>query len=276
MKLIRYLTILGIVALLIGCSASVPPQELVDARQAYQKASNGQATQLVPAELHKAKLALTAAEKSFQEDPNSFTTRDLAYIADRKAKIAEGLANSPIEKAATEKANKDFETTQAEIIKSGQIDLAASEKEALIKSEQLEAEQNARLAAEAALAKLEAKEDERGLVITLSGSVLFASNESTLLPAAQNKLSEVAQALLESKERRVTIEGHTDSQGSTDHNMVLAQNRADAVRSYIISRGYPSHLIYAQGIGEGRPIADNNSAEGRANNRRVEIIIDRK
>lgn len=186
-----------------------------------------------------------------------------------------GLAGSAAEKAATEKANKDFEITQTEILKSSQEDLAASEKEALIKSEQLAAEQKARLVAEAALSKLEAKEEERGLVITLSGSVLFASDESTLLPAAQTKLNEVAQALLASKERRITIEGHTDSQGSTDHNVVLAQERAEAVRSYIVSRGYPSNLVFAQGIGEGRPIADNNSAEGRANNRRVEIIIDR-
>lgn len=276
MKLMRYLIVIAIAAIFVGCSASAPPQELVEARQAYQHASNGQAAQLVPAEVHKAKVALDAAERSFQEDPDSYITRDLAYIADRKSKIAVGLAGSAAEKAATEKANKDFQTTQTEIIKSGQEDLAASEKEALIKSEQLAAEQKARLAAEAALAKLEAKEEERGLVITLSGSVLFASNESTLLPAAQSKLNEVAEALLTTKERRVTIEGHTDSQGSTDHNLVLAQKRADAVRSYIVSRGYSSNLIFAQGIGEGRPIADNNSAEGRANNRRVEIVIDRK
>jgi len=276
MKLIQYLIIVTFVGLIIGCSASAPPVELVNARQAYQQASSGQAAKLVPAELHKAQVALAEAEKAFQDDPDSYTTRDLAYIADRKAKIAEGLASSAAEKASTEKANKDFETTQAEIIKSGKEDLAASEKEALKKSEQLKAEQNARLAAEAALAKLEAKEEERGLVITLSGSVLFASNESTLLPAAQNKLNEVTDALLASKERRITIEGHTDSQGSSSHNMNLAQKRADAVRSYIISRGYPSNMIFAQGIGEGRPIADNNSAEGRANNRRVEIIIDRK
>lgn len=276
MKLIQYLIIVTFVGLIIGCSASAPPVELVNARQAYQQASSGQAAKLVPAELHKAQVALAEAEKAFQDDPDSYTARDLAYIADRKAKIAEGLASSAAEKASTEKANKDFETTQAEIIKSGKEDLAASEKEALKKSEQLKAEQNARLAAEAALAKLEAKEEERGLVITLSGSVLFASNESTLLPAAQNKLNEVTDALLASKERRITIEGHTDSQGSSSHNMNLAQKRADAVRSYIISRGYPSNLIYAQGIGEGRPIADNSSAEGRANNRRVEIIVERK
>ncbi|MCF8243410.1 MAG: OmpA family protein [Melioribacteraceae bacterium] len=274
MKSIKYLIITAITAILIGCSASTPPQELVNARQSYQKASQGQAVKLVPAELHKAEIALASAERAFRDDPDSYSTRDLAYIADRKAKMAEGLANSAIEKAATEKANKDYETEQAEIIEDSKEDLAAAEKKTALKTAQLAEEQRARIEAEAALAKLAAKEEERGLVITLSGSVLFASNESVLMPAAQNKLNEVADALLATKERKLTIEGHTDSQGSSSHNMDLAQKRADAVRSYIVSRGYPSNMIFAQGIGEGRPIADNNSAEGRANNRRVEIIID--
>ncbi len=161
------------------------------------------------------------------------------------------------------------------ILKSAKEDLANSEKEAKLKTEQLGLEQKARFEAEAALAKLAAKEEERGLVITLSGSVLFASNEWVLMPAAQNKLNEVADALLKTKERKLTIEGHTDSQGASNYNVELGQKRADAVRSFIISRGYPGNMIFAQGIGEGRPIADNNSAEGRANNRRVEIIIAR-
>ena len=276
MKHIKYFIVIAFVGMLIGCSASVPPPELVNARQAYQKASMGQAAQLVPAELHKAQIALAAAEKAFLDEPNSFNAKDLAYIADRKAKMAEGLAASAVEKAATEKANKDYQTTQTEILKNTKEDLVVSEKEAILKAEQLASEQKARLDAEAALAKLEAKEEERGLVITLSGSVLFASNESALLPAAQNKLNEVAEALLTTKERKLIVEGHTDSQGSTSHNQILSQKRADAVRSYIISRGYPSDLIQAYGIGEDRSIANNNSAEGRANNRRVEIIVGRE
>jgi len=146
--------------------------------------------------------------------------------------------------------------------------------------EQLSIEQQARIDAEKiaadALAKLGAlKEEERGLVLTLSGSVLFASNESTLLPEAQNRLNQVADALLVTKEKQLIIEGFTDSQGSSDYNIALSQRRADTVRSYLISRGYPSALINTQGIGEERPVADNNSAEGRANNRRVEIVVER-
>jgi outer membrane protein OmpA-like peptidoglycan-associated protein len=269
MKLMTYFIAIVFAGLLIGCSASAPPQGLVDARLAYQQASTGQAGKLVPAELHKAKTALDLAEKSFLDDPDSYMTLDLSYVADRKSKLAEALAITFAEKVATENAKKEYEVTQAEIMKNT--------------TEQLSIEQKARIDAEkiaagalADLAKLAAiKEEERGLVITLSGSVLFASNESTLLPAAQDRLNKVADALLVTKERQLKIEGFTDSQGSSEYNLVLSQKRADIVRSYLISRGYPGNLIQANGIGEDRPVADNTSAEGRANNRRVEIIVDR-
>lgn len=266
MKLIKYFITLAFAGLLVSCSASLPPQELVDARLAYQIASTGPAAQLVPAELHKAQVAMDLAEKSFLEDPDSYLTRDLSYVADRKSKLAGALAVTFAETAATEKAKKDYEVTQAEIVKNT--------------TEQLSIEQQARIDAEliaaAALAELAAvKEEERGLVITLSGSVLFASNESTLLPAAQDRLNKVADALLVTKQKQLIIEGFTDSQGSSEYNIALSQRRADAVRSYLISRGYPGDLINTQGIGEERPVADNNSAEGRANNRRVEIVVER-
>ena len=268
MKLMIYLTTLIFAGLLVSCSASLPPSELVSARQAYQQASTGQAAQLVPAELHKAQIALDAAEKSFKEDPDSYRTRDLAYVADRKSKIAEALAVTAAENAATAQAKKDYEATQAEIMKKTNDQLAIAQKA------QLDAEKAA-ADAQADLAKLAAvKEEARGLVITLSGSVLFASNQSTLLPAAQDRLNKVADALLVTKERKLTVEGYTDSQGSASYNMVLSQKRADVVRTYLISRGYPGDLIQARGIGEENPIANNNTAEGRANNRRVEIVVD--
>jgi outer membrane protein OmpA-like peptidoglycan-associated protein len=270
MKIMKYFILLAFAGLLISCSASMPPQELLDARLAYQQASTGQAAQLVPAEVHKAKTALEIAENSFLKNPNSYLTRDLSYIADRKSKLAVALAVTFAENTATEKAKKDYEVTQAEIVKRT--------------TEQLSIEQQARIDAEliaanalADLAKLAAvKEEERGLVITLSGSVLFASDQSTLLPAALDRLNKVADALLITKERNLTVEGFTDSQGSYEYNMKLSQNRADVVRSYLISRGYPGNLIQSHGIGEDRPVANNNSAEGRANNRRVEIIIDHR
>jgi outer membrane protein OmpA-like peptidoglycan-associated protein len=113
------------------------------------------------------------------------------------------------------------------------------------------------------------------MVITLSGSVLFATNQSALLPGAQARLDDVAGALMAAKERNVLVEGHTDSRGGRDANIALSQRRAEAVRSYLMSRGYPSDKIAARGIGQERPVAENGTAEGRANNRRVEIVVER-
>jgi outer membrane protein OmpA-like peptidoglycan-associated protein len=269
MKSSRFLILIPCAALIAGCAATLPPPELIGARQAYQHASTGQAATLVPAELHKAQDALAIAEKSFLDEPKSVRTRDLSYIADRKAKLAEALATTAAENLATAKAKKDYDAAQAEIVKNTKQSLATSE-QARIDADKRTAE------AQAELVKLAAvKEEARGLVITLSGSVLFASNKSELLPAAQDRLKQVADALMATKERKITIEGHTDSRGTSSHNQELSQQRADAVRSFIISRGYPGTLIVAQGIGKDRPVADNASAEGRANNRRVEIIVDR-
>jgi OOP family OmpA-OmpF porin len=95
------------------------------------------------------------------------------------------------------------------------------------------------------------------------------------LSSAQVKLDQVANALLSVSARNIIVEGHTDSRGSESYNQGLSQRRADAVRNYLVQRGYPSDRIQSRGKGEGSPIADNASSEGRANNRRVEIIIER-
>lgn len=119
------------------------------------------------------------------------------------------------------------------------------------------------------------REEARGAVITLSGRVLFASDQSKILKRAQDQLSRVADALLEMNERRLTIDAYADATDSTNHKQELSQERANAVRSYLIARGYPGDLIQAQGFGEKSPIAGNASAEGRADSRRVEIAISR-
>ena len=112
------------------------------------------------------------------------------------------------------------------------------------------------------------------MVITLSGGVLFASNKSDLLPSARLKLNEVADALLkQDSESKIVVEGHTDSQGGAAHNQQLSQRRAQAVRDYLVTRGIAQDRITAEGFGVTRPVAENTSSEGRANNRRVEIVV---
>jgi outer membrane protein OmpA-like peptidoglycan-associated protein len=296
MKIDKLLTFVICAGLLAGCAATVP-RELVNAREAYQRVSTGATAQVAPAELHIAHVALTKAEQSFLKNSGSFETRDLAYIAQRRAEIAEVTASISIEQKNQSLAGIEYQETQGRIVADTKLDLnqargdlaaselngeitadqlAASERNGEITANQLAASQKLAADSQAALARLAAVRDEpRGTVITLSGSVLFASDQVTLLPQARTRLDQVAEVLLTLSERNITIEGHTDSQGTETHNLELSQGRADAVRNYLTQRGYQPDRIQAHGMGEGRPIADNGNPEGRANNRRVEIIIER-
>ena len=283
----------------IAC-ATITPIELTNARVAYARASSGPAAQLLPADLHKARVVLDAAEKSFVDEKASQNTIDLAYIADRTIQTVEAQARTALAEQTLTKAKQDYLDKQAQSAKKTQATLvktrqqltdaqrgqaqeaeqlgvaraardeadtkaAASEQRALA-SEQKTTEAND------ALAKLAAKDEERGRVITLSGGVLFRSNDATLLPGAETRLDEVAVALI-ANGQPVGIEGYTDSRGSQSRNMDLSQRRAESVRSYLIARGLSADQVVAKGMGPDRPIADNSSAEGRANNRRVEIVV---
>lgn len=273
-------------ALFAGCSHQ-PPTELVSARLAYANASLGPAAELAPADLHIAQQSLAVAEQAFADDPRAYHTMDLAYVAQRTSQKADALGRLALEQQKTERAKDEFTTTQTAIMKDTRAELAVSKasgaetKVALAGTEAaLASSESARLAADkrtlAALAALAStKEEERGLVITLSGSVLFRSDEASLLPESETRLDQVATALLETQDRKLVIEGHTDADGEEAYNMDLSQRRADAVRHYLVGRGYDPELISSNGIGEARPIADNGTPEGKANNRRVEIIVSR-
>jgi len=274
---------LASVLVLVGCGSTLPPKELVDARAAYQSAAKGPAAQQSPAELHTAKQALDQAERSFSDDGDSPATKDYAYVAIRRSQIAEASALTLIAQKDREAADRDYQNLTGEQLRSAQRELSTTKQNLEKTSEQLAAEKAAREAAEKkaaqALADLQkiaaVKQESRGMVITLSGSVLFASNESTLLPAAILKLNEVADALIKGNpDSNITVEGHTDSQGQRQYNMDLAKKRADAVRDQLVARGVAADRIHSSGVGPDRPIADNKTAEGRANNRRVEIIVE--
>ncbi|HEY3359696.1 MAG TPA: OmpA family protein [Polyangia bacterium] len=287
--------LLGAVALGGGC-ATVVPIELANARTAYMRASMGPAAQLAPAEVHKAKAALDQAEQAFGDEPTAQRTRDLAYVAERKAQLAEALAASAGDEKRKAQAQVELQATQSQKMQetkgelsSARRDLAASERgrageaQARVTADQgrvaaeakaAAADERARLSAKALADFASVKQEPRGMVITLSGSILFATDRATLLPAAQDRLNQVAEALLSIRERAVLVEGHTDSRGSASHNLDLSQRRADAVRTFLVSRGYMADRIQARGIGKARPVSENDTADGRANNRRVEIIVE--
>lgn len=272
----RKTTILAVSTILIGCGATLPPKELVDARAAYQTAAKGPAAQQSPAELHVAKQSLDQAERSFNDEGDAPQTKDFSYVAIRKAQLADASARAALAVKEKEALEREAQNVQADQLHKTRGELAKTQ-------DQLTKEKAAREKAEREAAQAMAdlkriadvKNESRGMVITLSGSVLFPTNESTLLPAAMVKLNEVADALIKGNpDSNITIEGHTDSQGQRQYNMDLSHKRAESVKGQLVSRGVAGDRIKTVGVGPDRPIADNKSAEGRANNRRVEIIVE--
>ena len=246
MKYLAYLIVLTSAGLMIGCATSLPLPELLTARQAYRHASESPAADLAWQQLHEANLALAAAENSFQYAPQSYRTRDLAYIADRKARKAEALGMAALMNTRSIDARNAIPVMQATSVERDDLDELGS-----------------------------VTEEARGLVLTISDSLLFASTKSSLLPSARNRLNQVTDVLLAAKNRRLTVEGHTSLTGSFNDSQDLSQLRADAVRSYLILRGYPRDQIMAHGIGNAHPVAESDSTAGRSGDGRIEIIAER-
>ena len=281
---------------LLSSCATVAPNELVDARNAYSASSNGLASQLTPTDLHDAKTVLDQANSEFERNGDSLAVRDTAYVALRKVELADAKARTEADHRAIAEAVKQGVVVRDNQVKYSQAALAET-REALRGERSTNAAQGAELqrtasqlaseseARQMTQTRLDAamkdlhtiasvRDEARGVVITLSGSVIFASGGYTLLETAKAKLDQVAEALKDqSEEKRMTVEGHTDSMGSEASNQRLGQNRANAVRDYLVSRGVDGTKLIAVGMGATRPILDNSNAENRANNRRVEIVI---
>jgi outer membrane protein OmpA-like peptidoglycan-associated protein len=291
---------------LSGCVTTAPAQ-LVEARAAYETSSKGIASKLTPTELYDAKKVLDKAEIELTSNGDTLVCRDYAYIALRKIALADVKARTEADRQSIAEAVKagvkvrdtQVKNTQAalstareQLVNERRTNAAATSelsaantaqaRELEKSASQLEVEKQARLSAEAKLdgamkdlaAVAAVKEEARGLVITLSGSVLFASGKHALLNTAMTKLDQVAEALkAQDSEKRMTVEGHTDNTGSDATNQTLSLNRAEAVRDYLVGRGVDSTKITAVGLGSRKSITDNKTAPNRANNRRVEIVI---
>ena len=261
-------------SLAVGCAHN-PPKELLDARSAYKQAAGGIATKETPAQLHTAENALKLAEETFDKDGDSEHVRDLSYVAMRKAQFAEVQARVQQNENRLAQLEANMSQAQARELAKLRGDFSAQQQQlAASEAARKEAEQRAAQAAADLQRIASVKQETRGMVITLSGEVLFTSGKAELLPAAQAKLTEVANALTQQNpDANIVVEGHTDAQGSQTFNLDLSTRRAQAVRDYLASHGVAPDRITAQGLGFSRPIADNKTAEGRANNRRVEIVV---
>jgi OOP family OmpA-OmpF porin len=261
---------------ILAC-AHEPPAALVAARNDYRQAAADpivQSKAAVP--LYEAKQALDRADRAFENDAEDDEVAHLAYLASRRAEIAEALGMREAAAEQTERLGEergevlldartqeaDAQRRQAEMAR---IEAGAAEREREAASQRAE-----ELARE--LEELQAKPTERGLVLTL-GDVLFDVDRAELKPGAELHLSRLVDFLQQHTERNVLIEGHTDSTGSVEYNLDLSRRRAEAVRSFLVGRGVAPTRVATEGYGLARPIASNGTVAGRQQNRRVEIVV---
>jgi outer membrane protein OmpA-like peptidoglycan-associated protein len=212
------------------------------ARADYQQAANDPAVRTdASADLFAAEKLLQKAETSWQEDQDTDETDHLSYLTSRKVDLARATASQAASKRAFEELSGQKD----------QIRLKAREAE---------------------IERLKAKKVPHGILVTL-GDVLFDTARSDLKPGSLQNIYPLVEYLKEYDETMVKIEGHTDSQGSSDYNAELSQRRAEAVRNFLVTNGIAPERITAQGMGEDYPVATNSSAAGRQQNRRVEVTI---
>jgi outer membrane protein OmpA-like peptidoglycan-associated protein len=280
-RIVKGLLIAGAGTLGACATPQPPPAALLQARQAYQMASNGPAAKQEPEQLKQAQQTLNEAEEAAKQDPSSQKAYDLSYIALRRIETTMVRGNALESHAMRRRADQQLAAAMArqegaqtsEQLRSTQAQLAQAQRELETQrmSQQQSQAQTQELAQQLAdIAKV--RREQRGIVVTLSGSVLFPTGKSTLLPASRRGLDEVAAALARTPQQ-MTVEGHTDSRGPEQMNQTLSERRANAVVAYLANKGIPRDRMHAEGMGEDQPVADNSTAEGRANNRRVEIVL---
>ena len=191
------------------------------------------------------------------------------------ATTAEDAQRALEEKEVAEQ--KEAESARAAVLSAEEADQArrlaesrASEAEFARREAELASQQITSLTRQ--LENLQLRETESGVVVTL-GDVLFATGQAQLVEGGQSSLEEVVDLLQTEPDKKIRVEGHTDSRGDAAANLLLSEQRAQAVRDSLINLGVDPERITAMGMGEDFPIASNDDEDGRARNRRVDVIL---
>ena len=277
----------AIVLLLAACATTSPQSEsaLAQAQTAVRTLEvDPLAAQTAGKPLQDARDSLAAAEKAQQDHRPPDEVVHLAYLVRRHAEVGEAMiaetrAQQQIAAAQTRRdqvlmaaRERDAAAAQQQAL-SAQAQAAAAQSQAAAARNQASAANDEAAAAREQLIALQAKQTERGMVLTLGSNVLFDTGSDVLKPGADDALNRVAQFLQGQTNVKLRIEGHTDSRGSSSYNEALSQRRADAVYHALVRRGVDSARIDAVGRGMELPVATNDTAEGRQQNRRVELIF---
>jgi outer membrane protein OmpA-like peptidoglycan-associated protein len=301
----RFLAGLLPLAVVAGCASAEVEQaakaQLGRAQTAYRQAQSDPSVQAY------AQLQLADAQKAFQAAEQAKTPEEmqqLGYLAERKAQIASTVgATRKIEqdtqqlsketgdillqkrerelraargeaddaRKAAEARARDAETKAREAEQArAQAESARAQADAEAKARAAEQAKTATLTRE--LADLKAQQTERGLVLTV-GDVLFATGKAEIASGGLRSINKLAEFLKQNPKRNLLIEGYTDNTGSEDFNLGLSQRRADAVKDALTSKGVASDRITTKGYGPKYPVVANDSAAGRQQNRRVEVVV---
>jgi outer membrane protein OmpA-like peptidoglycan-associated protein len=292
--------------LLTGC-ASVPQQdaEFDQAQAAYATANNDpKVAQAAPEQLRQASIALEQSKKLRKDGAPQADVDHYAYLSIQQVAIAQQLTAADADQAyikqAGEQRNRVLlqasqqQTQQAQTrandadaraqqsqqqaqdanaqAQQAELQTAAATAAAATATAQTQQSQDQNAALQQQLADLNAKQTERGIVLTL-GNVLFDTNKSGLKDGSTYSLDKLALFLRDNPNRHVMVEGYTDSTGNVDSNLDLSRRRADSVRSVLSDDGVNQQRIVTTGYGVQYPVATNDTMSGRQLNRRVEIVI---
>lgn len=285
-----------------------PPKELVDARLAIQDAKAANADKRATRTYDSAAANLDVANKSWEKDHDASAVLHQARLAEAEARKAQYAAEAQMTEETIRgdtdrKARHEIALRDAELAllrKRGQEAelermkaLAKEQEQALLDAKEKLADEQARAEqAEREVARLRAEheksraelattlsrlakvhEESRGIIVTLPGNIFFDVNKADVKPAMQMQLMKIAKELAEVPDLYLLIEGHTDSGGSNEYNLSLSESRARSVQTILLTGGIAAERMEIKGYGASKPIASNSTPGGRAQNRRVEIVL---
>ena len=289
-------------ASLAACSSAGPPAELVQARTLYGTLQTQRAEQRASGDMLRAQEAINRADVAAARNENREYVAGLAHIALRATQTAEAAsaratAQAQADSLRTARLNRLLtlsESQRQQLLQQNQLSQqeisALRERNMLVTQQALAERQRAdslRREAEAANARLNQaltqlqtlvteitnlRQTSRGLVISLS-DILFDVNRATLKAGAEQNVRRIAAVLQQYPDHQISVEGHTDSEGSDAYNQRLSEERASSVRAALVAGGVDPAKITSRGFGESQPVASNSTAAGRQQNRRVEVVV---
>lgn len=291
----KRLLLLAATLALPACATTRPSAELAQARTLHQTLVSSGADRRVEADMLRTNTAIAEAEAAFTTRKHQDDVDALGHIALRLAQTAEAnnarlLADRAADSLRTARLQRLLTLSEAQRADlETKRQLSEQEMQAL-RERNLLVEQRAdslRRAAEEANRRLNEavtqlrslvaeitnlQQTQRGLVISLS-DILFDVGKSTLKPGSQASIQRIAVVLTQYPQHQILVEGHTDATGGDAFNLQLSRDRATSVRTALVAGGVEASRITAEGFGESRPVASNDNAAGRQQNRRVEIVI---